>query len=159
MSRKASRNSRRNRKLRREKEEAIKKGISKPGGWQHALWDFANRFRPNRAPLFFTDDKKKKGDFPHYPVDTILGHHYNNAFGGVEYRKGGVHTISILHEDETENEFDVELCCETCASRYYGWTANQFNKVMCMTSGKEEIRIPSFVKDAREFKIYIRQNE
>lgn len=59
--------------------------------------------------------------------------------------------IPIIHEDETENEFEVELCCSTCAQQAYLWKLEQFNKVYKAATNSEPIKVPDNVNSEKQF--------
>jgi hypothetical protein len=59
--------------------------------------------------------------------------------------------IPIIHENETENEFEVELCCPTCATQIYLWTLKQYDKVCQAAKNGEPIKVPDNVNSEKQF--------
>jgi len=64
--------------------------------------------------------------------------------------------IPVVYEDETEGEFELELCCAVCAQRAYGWSVEQFSKVFDMAKKGEAIKLPSNVLNENSFKVFAR---
>lgn len=62
--------------------------------------------------------------------------------------------ISVVQEDGTENEFELEMCCPDCATRLYGWTTAQFNKIS--TLGKEPLKVPDNIITTEQFKQFVK---
>ena len=59
--------------------------------------------------------------------------------------------IAVLHEDGTENEFEIEMCCDLCANTSYKWNAYQFNKVLDKSGKGEPIKVPDNVDSEKKF--------
>jgi hypothetical protein len=64
--------------------------------------------------------------------------------------------IPVIHENETENEFEVELCCPACATKTYGWLPNQFNKIYDSAIKGESIKVPDNVNSEKEFIAFVK---
>jgi hypothetical protein len=64
--------------------------------------------------------------------------------------------ISVIYDDETEAEFELEFCCASCAVEQWGWTVNQFSRAYNRAVSSEPIRIPNNVKTLTEFKTYLK---
>lgn len=65
-------------------------------------------------------------------------------------------TISIIHTDETENEFELELCCETCAAECYGWNKEQYELVSSRALHNQPIRVPDSIDTDKALIAHIR---
>jgi hypothetical protein len=65
-------------------------------------------------------------------------------------------TISIIHHDETENEFEIDLCCEDCAQKDYGWTKEQYELVSSRADHSQPLRVPDGVNTERDLIEHIR---
>lgn len=67
-----------------------------------------------------------------------------------------VMNIAVIHEDETENEFEVELCCSACAVNNYRWSDNQYNKVCDAAHGKLILTVPNNINTEAGFIEFVR---
>jgi len=87
------------------------------------------------------------------------GVYWNYPYGGATACSifgGRVMNIPVIHEDETENEFDIEMCCEACASKNYGWTGTQYTEVYQKAEKGEPIQIPDDVTDETKFRAFVK---
>jgi hypothetical protein len=75
--------------------------------------------------------------------------HYHELSG----KKKKIMNIAVVQEDGTENEFELEMCCAECATRIYGWTANQFNKILQMN---DPVKIPDNITTAEQFRQFVK---
>jgi hypothetical protein len=64
--------------------------------------------------------------------------------------------IPVIYEDEEENEFEIELCCDVCALNYYGWTAAQFQKVLDSADKGMPIKVPGKIKSEATLKEFVK---
>jgi len=64
--------------------------------------------------------------------------------------------IPVVYEDETENEFDLELCCGECATKDYGWTTAQFAVIWDKVQKGEAIKLPDDVISEVKFKEFVK---
>ena len=64
--------------------------------------------------------------------------------------------IPVVYEDETENEFDIELCCVECATKTYGWSSAQFTKVSDSIKNNIAIKIPDHIDSETKFKDFVK---
>jgi hypothetical protein len=65
-------------------------------------------------------------------------------------------TISIIHHDDTENEFEIALCCEHCAKTDYGWTKEQYEMISSRIDHSQPLQVPDGVNTERDLIEYIR---
>ena len=63
--------------------------------------------------------------------------------------------ISVIYEDETEAEFELDFCCVGCAKEQCGWTHDQYLKAYNRSISNEPIKIPSNIKTLTQFKNYL----
>ena len=61
--------------------------------------------------------------------------------------------ISVIHEDGTENEFEIVLCCKDCAAKDYGWSVAQFDRIISST---EPIHVPNSIKSVFDFQKFVK---
>lgn len=64
--------------------------------------------------------------------------------------------VPVVYEDETENEFDVELCCIECSAKTYGWSAEQFTKVLENVDKGVAIKVPDSVDSETKFQVFVK---
>lgn len=64
--------------------------------------------------------------------------------------------FSVIHEDETENEFEIEVCCEVCSLQKYGWSTAIHNKLMEMVRSNQPIKTPASVDSDEKFKAFVK---
>jgi hypothetical protein len=64
--------------------------------------------------------------------------------------------IPVVYDDETENEFDIELCCDNCALNSYGWTSAQFYKVLEHADKGIPIKVPNNVGSETQLKAFVK---
>lgn len=50
--------------------------------------------------------------------------------------------ISIVYDDGSENEFDLPLCCASCSSSKYGFSAAQHDKVRAIIDKGTALKVP-----------------
>lgn len=62
-----------------------------------------------------------------------------------------VMNISVVHEDGTENEFDIELCCVECAAKSYKWNDAQFMKIWNNVQANTAIQVPDHIDSETKF--------
>lgn len=63
--------------------------------------------------------------------------------------------ISIVHEDGTENEFEIPICCPDC-SRGRGWSEMQHTKIYGAATNGETIKVPDYVHNEEQFIQYVK---
>ncbi len=91
------------------------------------------------------------------PIE-IRGLKFHRVFQDDHYFHFGdkrIMNISVIHEDETENEIELELCCAMCSSAY-GWSSAQFDKIWAAASKSLPIKIPSSVDSVEKFKQFVK---
>lgn len=64
--------------------------------------------------------------------------------------------ISIVHEDGSENEFEIDLCCDACALKDYGWSNAQFVKVIQSVDKGEPLKISDSIDSEVKFKEFVK---
>lgn len=64
--------------------------------------------------------------------------------------------IAVVYEDDTENEFEIEICCASCAMNSHAWTMAQFDFVCKKMNENQAIKIPSSVISEKEFIQFVR---
>ena len=90
-----------------------------------------------------------------YAIPTPRG--FYDFFSCTNFYGGNrIMNIAVVHEDGTENEFDVELCCDGCAQKAYGWTKEQFSFVYSKADKGEALQIPNRVDSEVKFKQYVK---
>jgi len=72
------------------------------------------------------------------------------------FNRREVMNVPVVYEDETENEFDVELCCAECSAKTYGWSSGQFSKVSDSIKNGIAIKIPDHVDSENKFKDFVK---
>ena len=64
-------------------------------------------------------------------------------------------TISIIHEDETENEFEIDICCEDCAKSDYGWNKEQYDLFCSRVHHTQPFRVPDSIQSDKQLIAYV----
>lgn len=64
--------------------------------------------------------------------------------------------IAVVHDDGTENEFEVELCCVECAAKSYGWSSAQFCSIHKKAIDGDSIKIPDSVDSDKKFIAFVK---
>lgn len=103
----------------------------------------------DRQRLFFHELNHTM--FRSFRIKPIASHSrwcWNSFFG--EKKKMN---IAVIQEDGTENEFELEMCCPDCASRTYGWTSAQFERISKLT---EPMKVPDNIRTEEEFKQFVK---
>ncbi len=72
--------------------------------------------------------------------------------------KGKKMNIPIVYDDETENEFDIELCCVECAKNNYGWSGDQFQRVLDSAEKGTPLKVPNRVKSEAALREFVKGN-
>ena len=67
-----------------------------------------------------------------------------------------VMNVPVVYEDETENEFDIELCCAECATQAYGWSAAQFTRILESVNKGFAIQVPDSIDSENRFKDFVK---
>lgn len=137
MKKKSKRKTRRfRRKLQEEllrKEEALKKQISK------------------RPDSFWQVELRKYIERKTHNDHNNLWHFFNHWSYGVKKMN-----IPVVHDDGTENEFEVELCCIDCAAKTYGWSPTQFGSIHKKAIDGESIKVPDGVNSEQKFIAFVK---
>lgn len=109
------------------------------------------------CPTFVGPGQRMHRFLLNIPDHGQLGIDYESIYANMIHdpygRRKKIMNIAVVQEDGTENEFELEMCCATCATRIYGWTAHQFNKIYEMN---ESIKIPDNITTAEEFKQFVK---
>lgn len=66
--------------------------------------------------------------------------------------------ISIIQDNEIEDELKVNLCCKTCATNDYGWTEAQFDFIYGKLKKGEAIEVSSSVSTPAKFTEFVKNN-
>lgn len=57
--------------------------------------------------------------------------------------------VSVIYEDETENEFDVAICCVDCARTQYGLNDESYQRLLSRVQDSEAVKLPAHIQDAK----------
>lgn len=85
-----------------------------------------------------------------------LQQHGNNGFCLQTLREKNTMNIPVIYDDETENEFDIELCCASCAKKAYGWDEAKFKSVCDNVSNGIAIKLPNSIDSDGKFKEFVK---
>jgi hypothetical protein len=58
--------------------------------------------------------------------------------------------ISIIRDDETEDEIELALCCHVCS----GWKEEIFNEIYNLAAANKPINVPNHIITADQFRTY-----
>jgi hypothetical protein len=64
--------------------------------------------------------------------------------------------ISVLHDNEVENELEIDLCCADCCRSKYGWSTIQYQKACSMILGKSMIGLPNNIDNESKFAEFLK---
>lgn len=64
--------------------------------------------------------------------------------------------VSVIHDDGTENEFELELCCIECAAAAYKWTPDQYLNILNNYRNKTFENVPTDVNSSGRFIDFVR---
>lgn len=63
--------------------------------------------------------------------------------------------ISVIQDDEVENEIDIQWHCQGCCKTTYGWSDDQYEFVKKFVEEDKPIPIPFGIDTASKFGMYI----
>lgn len=64
--------------------------------------------------------------------------------------------ISAVHDDGTEVEFEINICCVSCAQSY-GWSADQFDKIYKKIQAGQ-LQVPASIKSNDDFIRFVKNS-
>lgn len=64
--------------------------------------------------------------------------------------------IPVVQEDGTENEFELDICCDNCAYKEYQWQPAQFIAAVNAITNGSPIKVPNSIDSVEKFKEFIR---
>lgn len=64
--------------------------------------------------------------------------------------------ISVLYEDETEGEFDLNICCPECSALHWNWSRPTYEKVISMIKNNLSLKIPNHIITEQHFIDYLK---
>lgn len=59
--------------------------------------------------------------------------------------------IPVIHDDGTENEFEIDLCCKNCVYNKYKWNNNTYDYIRAVASRGNPIKLSSDINSEQKF--------